>query len=338
MLKQNRMIHRISIFISVLVVLSGCGTNTPRSNGGEAAGTPAPAHTSEPAVETPVPSEPTGSESPSASATQQPSTPSPQPEQGKKASTGLPIEHMVIVIEENHSFKQIVGNSDAPFLQSLIEKGALFTNAVGVTHPSQPNYLAFFSGSTQGVTNDSCKEPFSGPNLASELMKNKLTFSGYSEDLPKVGYSGCSFKLYARKHNPWVQFTNVPAAANKPFSDFPQDFSQLPTVSFVIPNEKHDMHSGSIRQADDWLKSNLESYVSWAETHQSLLMITWDEDDFSKKNQIPIILVGPMIRAGKYEEKVNHYSLLKWIEEVYGLPLLGESKNAVPLPSILQQP
>lgn len=330
------------ILISFMIVLSGCRTSLPPANGGEA-GSPAPVPTSEPAAETPAPSAPsTPAESPAVSPTKQPSMPSPTPspelEQGKKVPTRLPIEHMVIVIEENHSFKQIVGNSDAPYLQSLIAKGALFTNAHGVTHPSQPNYLAFFSGSTQGVTNDSCKGPFSAPNLASELMKRKLSFSGYSEDMPKTGYSGCSYKQYARKHNPWAQFTNVPADANKPFSDFPKDFSRLPTVSFVIPNEKHDMHSGSIRQADDWLKANLGPYVSWAETHQSLLILTWDEDDFSKKNQIPMILVGPMINPGKYAEKVNHYSLLKWIEEAYKLPQLGKSKNASPLPLIWRLP
>jgi hypothetical protein len=198
-----------------------------------------------------------------------------------------PIEHIVVVIEENHSYNQIVGSSNAPYMNSLIQKGALFTNAHGVTHPSQGNYLALFSGSTQGVKDDACLKPFLVPNLASSLINAKLTFTGYSEDLPKVGYTGCSSKGYARKHNPWIQFTNVPLDLNRPFTDFPQDFSNLPAVSFVIPNHQNDMHDGTVNQADDWLKSNIDSYALWAKAHNSLLIVTWDEDDFAKANPSP---------------------------------------------------
>jgi hypothetical protein len=250
------------------------------------------------------------------------------------ANLSMPIDHIVIVIEENHSYKQIVGSTHAPYTNSLIKQGALFTNAHGVTHPSQPNYLALFSGSKQGITDDSCKKAVSAPNLASSLIAAKMTFTGYSEDLPKVGYTGCSSKGYARKHNPWVQFTNVPAASNRPYSDFPEDFAKLPTVSFVIPNHQNDMHDGTVEQADDWLKTNMDSYVKWAETHNSLLIVTWDEDDFAKANHIPLILVGPMIKVGKYDENINHYNVLRTIEDVYNLPLLGESKQAKPLVSM----
>jgi hypothetical protein len=242
----------------------------------------------------------------------------------KIASLTSPIDHIVVVIEENHSYNQIVGGSDAPYIQALIQRGALFTNAHGVTHPSQPNYLALFSGSTQGVTDDACKKPFTAPNLASELINARLTFAGYSEDLPRVGYTGCSTKGYARKHNPWVQFTNVPQELNRPFSDFPQDFSNLPAVSFVIPNHQDDMHDGTVKQA----------YVSWAETHQSLLIVTWDEDDFAKDNHIPLIVIGPMVKMGEYGENVNHTNVLRTIEDVYHLPLLRDIHQIEPITSI----
>jgi hypothetical protein len=250
------------------------------------------------------------------------------------ANLTSPIDHIVVVIEENHSYNQIVGSTDAPYMQSLIGTGALFTNAHGVTHPSQPNYLALFSGSTQGITDDSCKNPFQGPNLASELINAKLTFTGYSEDLPKTGYTGCSTKGYARKHNPWVQFTNVPEASNRPLSDFPKDFSNLPAVSFVIPNHQDDMHDGTVKQADDWLKTNLDSYVTWAQTHHSLLIVTWDEDDFGKDNHIPLIVVGPMVKAGIYNENVNHYNVLRTIEDIQHLPLLRDIHQTQPITSI----
>ncbi|WP_246070444.1 alkaline phosphatase family protein [Paenibacillus kobensis] len=246
----------------------------------------------------------------------------------------IPVKHIVIVIEENHSYKQIVNSLNAPYMNKLIRQGALFTNAYAITHPSQPNYIALFSGSTQGVKDDSCKKPFQSDNLGYELMKSKLTFIGYSEDLPKVGFTGCSYKGYGRKHNPWVQFTNIPAKLNQPFSAFPQQFDKLPTVSFVIPNHQDDMHDGTVKEADDWLKGNLSTYVNWAIKHQSLLILTWDEDDFSKKNRIPIIMVGSMIKPGQYNERINHYNVLRTIEDLYGLSRLGESRNAAPISSI----
>jgi phosphatidylinositol-3-phosphatase len=248
-----------------------------------------------------------------------------------KGIAAMNIDHIVVVVEENHSYKQIIESPDAPYMHALIQRGALFTNAHGITHPSQGNYIALFSGSTQGIKDDSCQKPFNADNLASELLKAKLTFTGYSEDLPKVGYIGCSSKGYARKHNPWVQFSNVPEELNRPLTDFPKDFSKLPTVSFVIPNHQNDMHDGTIKEADDWLKKNIDAYASWAEKNNSLLIVTWDEDDFAKANHIPLIFVGPMVKPGKYEENVNHYHVLRTIEDLYHLPALGESKKVKPI-------
>jgi hypothetical protein len=254
-------------------------------------------------------------------------SPSPFPNSTNNSAMHAP-DHIVIVIEENHSYKQIVGNTTAaPYMQSLIQRGALFTNAHGVTHPSQPNYLALFSGAMQGITNDDCLKPFNAPNLASSLIKANLTFTGYSENLPKAGFMGCSAKGYARKHNPWVQFTNVPEQINQPFTSFPDDFSQLPTVSFVVPSMEKDMHDGTVLEADNWLRDHMDSYVTWAEKHNSLFILTWDEDDFAKANHIPLILAGPMVKAGTYDTDVNHYNVLRTIEELYQLPYLGESKN-----------
>jgi hypothetical protein len=251
-----------------------------------------------------------------------------------KGIADMNIEHIVIVVDENHSYKQIIESPDAPYMHALIQRGALFTDAHGITHPSQGNYIALFSGSTQGIKDDSCQKPFTADNLASELLKVKLTFTGYSEDLPKVGYIGCSSKGYARKHNPWVQFSNVPEELNRPLTDFPKDYSKLPTVSFVIPNHQNDMHDGTIKEADDWLKKNMDAYASWAEKNNSLLIVTWDEDDFAKANHIPLIFVGPMVKPGKYDENVNHYHVLRTIEDLYHLPVLGESKKVKPITSI----
>lgn len=245
-------------------------------------------------------------------------------------------DHVVVVMEENHAYSEIIGSTDAPYINSLAQQGASFTDSHAITHPSQPNYLALFSGSTQGVTSDDCPQSFSGSNLASELLAANLSFGGYSESMPSVGFTDCFAPdpitaLYARKHNPWVNFTNVPTNANMPWTSFPTDYSQLPTISFVIPNQQNDMHSGPVSQADSWLKTNLDGYVQWAKTHNSLLIVTWDEDDGSTSNQIPTLFVGPMVKVGQYSETINHYTVLRTLEDMYSLPYAGASAQASPI-------
>jgi len=128
-------------------------------------------------------------------------------------------DHIVIVVEENKSFSQIIGNKDTPWINELAKRGALFTQSYGVTHPSQPNYLALFSGTTRGITSNTCPLDLSGPNLASALMEKGYSFASYSESMPEPGYAGCIWGAYMRKHNPianWKELT----AYNLPFSTF----------------------------------------------------------------------------------------------------------------------
>ncbi len=260
----------------------------------------------------------------------------PQGHAAPQASVpGLPRpDHVVVVVEENHSFSQVIGSSAAPYINALARGGASFTNAHGVTHPSQPNYLALFSGATQGVTNDSCPHTFATANLGRQLLDAGLTFAGYSEDLPAVGSTVCSSGAYQRKHSPWVNFSNVPASTNRPFTSFPTDYSQLPQIAFVVPNQNHDMHDGSSQQGDTWLQQHLDSYAQWARTHNSLLIVTWDEDDFTSANHIPTIFVGPMVRTGAYAESINHYRVLRTLEDMYHLPYAGASAQATPITDV----
>ena len=246
-------------------------------------------------------------------------------------------DHVIIVIEENKSYKQIIGNMAAQYINHLANEGALLTQSFGVAHPSQPNYLALFSGSTHEVPDNRCLRSLSGDNLASELRKKGLTFGIYSESMPSVGYTGCEYGHYQRKHNPAVnwQGVNITPEMNMPFNMFPSDYSKLPTISMVVPNQLNDMHDGetldAIIQGDGWLKQNLDSYVQWARTHNSLLIVTWDEDDESSANQIATIFVGSMVSPGRYNNRIDHYNVLRTITEMYGLPPLGRSANAKPI-------
>jgi acid phosphatase len=265
---------------------------------------------------------------------------------------GLPVyDHVVIVVEENKDDVQIINSSAAPYInQTLKAEGANLTRMFAEEHHSQGNYFWMFSGSNQGVGfyDQIPSRPISASNLAQQLIAAGRSFKGYSEDLPKIGSTVNGSGLYARKHVPWVSFSNVPngttvpTSSNLTFKDFPGDFKDLPTVSFVIPNLIDDMHDGripaSIQAGDTWLRQNLDAYYQWAKQNNSLLILTFDENDHgpagltnpgasrpAKQNRIVTILAGAHIKPGDYTEGngVTHVNLLRTLEAMYGLPKSG---------------
>jgi phosphatidylinositol-3-phosphatase len=244
--------------------------------------------------------------------------------------------HIVVVMEENHSYSQIIGSSQAPYINSLATEGALFTNSHAITHPSEPNYMAITSGSTYGLTADVCPFTTSKANIGSELIAAKLSYADYSESMPRRGYEGCTNGEYARKHNPAANYTDLPSSVNRTFAQFPSStaYASLPTVSFVDPNLLDDMHDGTIAEGDTWLKQNMGSYLTWATSHNSLLIVTWDENDGSPGNQIATIFAGAHVKAGKYSEKVTHYRVLRTLEQAYGLKALGKSASTTPITDV----
>jgi hypothetical protein len=254
---------------------------------------------------------------------------------GKKGGVLTRPDHIVVVIFENEHRSSVIGSAQAPYLNELAARGANLTHSYGITHPSQPNYLALFSGSTQGVTSNACPQQFpTADNLGHQLRTAGLSFTGYAESLPEVGYTGCGSGDYRRKHNPWVNFTNLPASVSRPFSDFPSDYRKLPTVSFVSPNMCHSMHDCPIGTGDQWMQQHLDRYARWATGHNSWLIVTFDENAGGTANPIPTIILGDHVRPGRYAQKINHYGLLRTIEEAYGLPALGHAAVASPLSKI----
>ncbi len=301
---------RVPLVLGALcLLLAGC------SSTGGAAPTSTRSLTSTPAA-----ASPTASNTPSRSAGAASTT-------GPRVTRPSPPAHIVVVVEENHSFADIDRSPSAPFMTSLAASGVSLTRYFAVTHPSEPNYLALFSGSTQHRSDDSCPHHYPGANLASQLRASHRSFVGYSDGLPRSGYTGCTSGAYARKHAPWVDFSNLPAAVNQPLSAFPTDYRRLPTLSFVIPNLQHDMHDGTITQADTWLRLHLGAYARWARTHNSLLVVTWDEDDGSQRNQVPTVVAGAGVRPGRYDGRADLYNLLRTFEWLYGLPPIGNAAH-----------
>jgi phosphatidylinositol-3-phosphatase len=287
---------------------------------------------------------------------------SPQRTPPHKSQMLPKYSHIVMVIEENKGYSQVIGNKDAPYINGvLVKQGANLTRMFADEHNSEGNYMWIFSGSNQNVgfndviptTENSPNYPFTALNLGEELIDAGYTFKGYSEDLPRIGDTIPTSGLYARKHVPWISFANVPngsteaTSSNLQFSQFPNDFNNLPTVSIVIPNLVDDMHNGKpsqrVKAGDEWLKKNIDAYYRWAKTHNSLLIVTFDEnndathyqgltDPASKqrdiRNRIPTIIAGAHVNHGSFSEGagVTHVNLLRTIEAIYGLPKAGRQQ------------
>ena len=240
---------------------------------------------------------------------------------------------------ENYNFSQVMHTGAAPYLQSLAQSSAVFTNSHGVSHPSEPNYLALFSGSTQGLSSDACPVTYNGANLATELTAKGYSFAGYAEDWP--GSTACtavpsttgSGFLYWRKHVPWVSFSSVPLSDGSSYGGPGTPLTG--SVNFVVPNICDDMHDCSIGTGDAWLAQNIPSILSYDNANNGLLIVTFDEGDNDASNHIVTIMTGPHVNNGQYSQRIDHYSVLRLIETNFGLPLLGASASATPISGVL---
>jgi acid phosphatase len=274
----------------------------------------------------------------------------PSPTQARVWDHDLPVyDHVVIVVEENKDFDEVIGKrSDAPFINDVLRaQGASLTRMYGEEHHSQGNYFWLFSGSDQGggFRDQIPKNPLKTSNLGEALVAAGRSFKGYSESLPRNGDRTSGLGLYARKHVPWASYDSL-LPYHLRFEEFPKagHFAELPTVSFVIPNLDNDMHNGrvprSIRTGDAWLQRNLGEYYRWASDNNSVLIVTWDENDHApwcgcitdpadsrpeRRNNIPTILAGARIKQGDYEEGsgVTHVNLLRTLEHMFALRMSG---------------
>ncbi|MCW2880612.1 MAG: putative acid phosphatase precursor [Sphaerisporangium sp.] len=244
-------------------------------------------------------------------------------EAGSAASVPSP-SHVVVVVLENHAYTQVIGSSSAPYINSLAAGGANLTQFFGETHPSQPNYYAMFSGGTQGITGDACVTIgfSSAANLGSELIAAGKTWGSYNEGLPSQGSTTCSNSAgkYAQKHNPWFGFRNVPTSTAYTLTQFPTDYTKLPKISYVIPNLCNDMHDCSVSTGDTWVKNKLGAYATWAKSNNSLLVVTFDEDNRLSGNRVATVIYGQPVTPGSTSAtSYNHYNLLRTLEDMAGL-------------------
>ncbi len=263
-------------------------------------------------------------------------TPTPTP-------TGY--DHVVVIVLENHSFESVIGSPQAPYLNSFANQWALATGYSGVAHPSLPNYLAMIGGSTFGVTSD-CTDCFvNAPSLPDRLDAAGKTWKGYMEGMPSPCFVGSS-GLYAQKHNPFVYFDPIrtdPARCSRivPYGSLATDFSSAstaPNFAFVTPNLCNDGHDCPLSTADAWLSREVPALMTSPvfTGSRSLLVVTFDEGE-GGSDRVATVLAGSGVRAGfRSATTYNHYSLLRTIEDLWGLaPLAAGDGSATAMTEFL---
>jgi hypothetical protein len=250
------------------------------------------------------------------------------------------LGHVWVIVLENRGFEQVVGSPDAPYLNGLIEQHGLAEAFHAVARPSQPNYLALFSGSTHGVT-DNEPHHIDAPTLADQIEASGRTWRQHSENVPGDCYDGRQASGgrdgagdYRRKHAPAITFTSIRTdpircASIQDLTAFRPGASDF---AFIVPNECHNGHDCGLDRVDAWLAGFVPRILeSEAFATDGVLFVTYDEAQPGDPGggHIMTLVVSPMVPAG-YRSRVphDHYSLLRTIQDGWGLPCLAESCTA----------
>ena len=266
--------------------------------------------------------------------------------------TSLPLSHVFVMVLENHSLQSTIGNVNMPAINKLARQYGYASNYTGVAHPSLPNYVAMIAGSTMNLTSDDPGQRFAGDNLALQLTKAGLSWRGYMQALPKDGSVADYAGTYGKKHNPFMlssdlladpaQLGNVQTLATLG-PDL--DAGRAPSFSFIVPDVCNDMHGAPECRGRAQLDRAGDAFVdAWTRRIMasptwkagSAIVVTFDEgsggDTLGGGGHIATIVVTPGGPRGVVSKVAyNHYSLLRTLQEGFGLPLLRGAKTAAPM-------
>jgi phosphatidylinositol-3-phosphatase len=327
--QRLRAVLGIAIVVGVASVV-GCSSAPATAQPGPAATTPAAAT---PTATDPVSTAPVAL--PAASSA---------PSQG--ASLGQ-VHKILVIMEENHSIQQIFP-SGMPYLWSLAQRYAYATDWSDVAHPSLPNYLAIFAGSSFDDPHDCPPAPgcnYPGPSVFGQALAHGESAKAYEESMPQpcdAGFVG----EYDVNHNPWAYFPSEAASCRA--NDMPAGTpasgalasdvhaGALPDVGLITPNLLHDGHDGTPAQADTWLRSWIPALTSGPDWRSGRLAIVVVFDEGETTEQVPFVLMAPRISGVKISESANQYALTRLIDEVIGAPPLRQAGSATDVAPLLR--
>ena len=313
--------------VSVSVFVAGCSGGTLASNKTSAAPTPSPTPASSPA---PSPSPTPGSPAP---------TPTPSPSPTPTSTNGVPRSaHVVLVIEENHTFAQVL--AAMPWLTSMGNTYA-FANDYHADQPgSLLDYLWLSSGSGElnfGCSGAACTQPVTDDNIFRELTHAGVTWKVYADSLPSQGYMGgdspAAGTAYVERHNPAKWYSDVinsPQLQQNmvPFTQFAKDMAanQLPAYSLIVPDVTHDAHNGTLQAADAWLQTNVAPLLQqpyFKAGGDGMLVITFDECDGAIgacPEQVYTAVIGPRVKPHFQSSLLyKHESALRTMLDALGV-------------------
>ncbi|MDP9160021.1 MAG: alkaline phosphatase family protein [Acidobacteriota bacterium] len=269
------------------------------------------------------------------------------------ASSSIPqFAHVFLIVEENHSYSDVVGNPGMPYFNSLIAKYGLATQYFANTHPSLPNYFMLTTGATI-AQDDTFSATVSQDNVIRALIGGGKTWKCYAESLPSAGYLGPNVAPYIRDHNPCTYFSDVINSSTQarsivPFTHFAADTANatLPDYGLIIPNLQNDAHdcppgvsscndSQKLANTDLWLKNNLQPFLSSSAFANSLVILTFDEgqptDLAHGGGQVSTIIISPKSKVGyKSTTFFQHESTLRLMMKVLGVTDLPGASAAAP--------
>jgi acid phosphatase len=267
------------------------------------------------------------------------------------------VAHVFIVLEENHSYSDVIGNTATmPYLNSLASANGLATQYYADAHPSLPNYFELTVGEGTSITG-SAGDAYSGvvtaDNVVRVLTAAGKTWKSYAESLPSVGYLGGDSGAYLQHHNPFVYFSDVQNSSSQaanvvPFTQLAADMSSnsLPDYAFIVPNVNDDAHNcpvgmstctsdQQLAAADQWLSTNIAPLLASSAFQNSLLIVVFDESEDSDTQNggghVPAVLVGTMVKAGYQSTTVyQHESTLRLMMEALGVTDLPGAAASAP--------
>lgn len=263
------------------------------------------------------------------------------------------LAHVFVIVMENHDWASIFGNlREAPYINALLAdpEAAWGSNYVGVTHPSEPNYLVLEAGDTFGIRND--RDPEDNSQTTHDHLvwlldhaRPPLAWRSYQEHIERHPCPIANHGLYAVRHNPMMYFTDVTGDRRycadhvRPLPKLADDLKsekETPAYAFVTPDLYHDMHTqragppwsrkSQIREGDDWLREILPVIRRSEAYRRGLIVITWDESEGRTMPPIGILMLSPAVRHGEVKKRFDHYDLFRTIEAIFGVGPVGNAR------------
>jgi hypothetical protein len=244
-------------------------------------------------------------------------------------------DHVFVVVLENHSFGQVIGNPVMPYLNGLATAHGLAADYFANAHPSIPNYFMLTTGNLE-TFDDSFTGTISDDNIVRALGGAGKSWKAYIESIPSMGYLGPNSGTYLKRHNPFAYLSDVTGSATQaanmiPFSQLSADLAAgtLANFVYILPNSQDDAHDcpggGSscmddqkLAAADAWLRANINPVITSPKFGNSVLIITFDEsvdtDITNGGGQVTTVLVGPHVKTGfRSSTMYQHQSLLRLV-------------------------